>query len=113
MSLIVDWTAVCGDGLTIPRAQGLSPSELPHDAVRRIDLVTDHPTMRGVRAVIRPGSGERIKFYNRRSMTAGTGAGVSFGSIPVVEITPDPARPEKKVRVFLHADGIVISTEDL
>jgi hypothetical protein len=109
MSQVVQWSTVRSDG-----TQEIGTGGVPQGEFKSIGLTTSGG--RQTTITLRPELGERARVFTRRTMVCGpniVGTGDTKDTV-VVEITPDPANPDKFVRMYIN-DGIqtVISTEDL
>lgn len=117
MPQVLDWTAteVGNPGRTISRGEVPSIASLQLERIKTMSVATDHPMAGLVRASLRPEQGEQIRVFTRRraEVNAATGAQVSDSGTVVIEITPDPSCPEKFVRLYIHNNGLLLSTEDL
>lgn len=117
MPQVLDWTAteVGNPGRTISRGEVPSIASLQLDQIKAMAVVTDHPFARVVRASLRPEQGEHIRVFTRRKaeIRAADGTQVGDSGTVVIEIAPDPSSPEKFVRLYIHNDGLLLSTEDL
>jgi hypothetical protein len=108
VSSIVGWQAIRVDGVAreshAPGA-GLADPEV-REAVVRVDSGA-------VRVKARPERGERIRVFTRRSIGCGvSAAGAEPAGTVVLEIAPDPDKPERVVRLYIGRE-VVLSTEDL
>jgi hypothetical protein len=117
MAEVLDWKAVTADGKVLNREPQQSvihiSGALPDgtvEAIKQMNVLTDHLTMPLVQVEVDPWVGQTMRVFTRRSATLGAD-GASM-SIPVMEIIPDPAHPERFVRLYLYPSGPVISTID-
>ena len=117
MPQVLDWAAteVGNPGRTISRGEVPSIASLQLDRIQTMAIATDHPMAGLVRASLRPEQGEQIRVFTRRraEIKASNGEQVGDSGTVVIEITPDPASPEKFVRLYIHNNGLLLSTEDL
>jgi hypothetical protein len=117
MPQVLDWTAteVGSPGRVIRRGEVASIASLPLERIRAMDVLTDHPSAQLVQTSLRPELGESVKVFTRRKaeVNAASGERVDLGGTVVIEIVPDPSTPEKFVRLYIHNNGLFLSTEDL
>lgn len=113
MPAIVDWVARLTDGKVMNRREVKSLAEVPTDRIEMMKIQTSHPGVPNLGVKVIPGSIVRV--FTRRSlkMNARSGQQLDDGSVPVIEVCPDPGKPEVFVRLYLHPDGILLSNEDL
>lgn len=108
MSVIEGWSALRLDGAVQEskvRGGGLA-GENVREAVVRVDSGA-------LRVKVRPELGERLKVYTRRELAAdfrGNPTGDASSTV-VIEIAPDPDRPDRLVRLSIGAE-VVLSTGD-
>jgi hypothetical protein len=117
MAEVLDWKAITADGKVISREPQMSVIHIPGaqvdgtvEAIKQMNVATDHLLMPLVQVEVDPWAGQTMRVFTRR--TATLGADGRQASIPVMEIVPDPAHPEKFVRLYLYPNGPVFSTID-
>lgn len=117
MAEVLDWKAITADGKVISREPQMSVIHIPGalvdgtvEAIKQMNVATDHLTMPLVQVEVDPWKGQTMRVFTRR--TATLGANGEQQSIPVMEVTPDPAHPEIVVRLYLFPGGPVLSTID-
>lgn len=99
MPEIVDWVAATAIG-HVRRGEAAQPPEATH----HVEVSTD---VGKVQVSVNPG--ERVRPFTRRvSQHLGKTSGAA-----VIEITPDPSRPDMYVRLYVTANGLVLTTKDL
>lgn len=111
MTALVDWVARDQKGRTLTRAEFVGTSNLPRHSVREMIVQTDAGR---VRALLDPTKGETIRVFTRRSISAEAGSTLTPGETAdtvVIEIAPDPDRPDRFVRLYLGRE-VLLSTED-
>ena len=117
MPQVLDWTAteVGNPGRTISRGEVPSIASLQLERIKAMAIATDHPNAGVVRASLRPEQGEQIRVFTRRKavISAASGEHIDDSGTVVIEIVPDPASPEKFVRLYIHNNRLLLSTEDL
>ena len=115
MAQVTDWIAQLVGGRKVRRAEvGLAKSIAP-GTLESIRVETDHPRAPVIDVVLDPEKGHQAHVFTRmfgRTSMGGTGTPSTMG-IPVIEITPDPAEPDRYVRLYLRPDGITVSTKDI
>lgn len=113
MPAIVDWVARLVDGRIMNRRETQTFAEVPTDHIEMMKIQTSHPGVPNLGVKVIPGSIVRV--FTRRSLkiNARNGQQLDDGLVPVIEICPDPGKPEIYVRLYLRSDGILLSNEDL
>lgn len=116
MAEVLDWRAITADGKVLSREPQQSvihiAGALPDgtvEAIKQMNVATDHLTMPLVQIEVDPWKGQTMRVFTRRSVTLGGGVPMN---IPVMEIIPDPAHPERFVRLYMYPNGPVLSTID-
>lgn len=114
MAHVTDWIARLVGGREVRRSDaGLLKSIAP-GTLESVEVATDHPRIPLVRVTLDPSKGHHAHVFTR--VFAGTGdgwAGQGSIGVPVIEIVPDPAEPNRAVRVCLMPDGsLLVSTKD-
>ena len=117
MSEVLDWKAVTADGKILNREPQQSvihiAGALPNgtvEAIKQMNVLTDHPAMPIVQVEVDPWAGQTMRVFTRRAATLGAD-GLQL-SVPVMEVIPDPAHPERFVRLYMFPGGPVLSTVD-
>ena len=114
MPKLLDWTATSADGIPLSRQEFVGTANLPLGFLRSMNIQTSHPAARGIRVACKPEHDETIRVFTRRSM-ASTMGGQPLGEVGetvVIEIG-NAITPGRFVRLYLRADGIVLSSEEL
>lgn len=104
------WSAVTIDGEIIDKRDVLSMSNLPLDRVHRLMVRTDDPRLPVIKVGVDPRKGERLFMFTRHSVKLNSG-GVKI-AVPVIEVKREQDE-DFRVRLYLHPDGPILSTEDL
>lgn len=108
MAVLHDWVARRADGSVLSRSEFLATSNLPKHSVREMLVSVDAGQ---VRTIVDPAKGETVRVFTRRTISSG-GDGAGTGDTVVVEVAPDPERPDRFVRLYIGKE-IILSTEDL
>jgi hypothetical protein len=111
MPEMTDWVAHLVGGRQVRRRDiGLMKDVAP-GSVERFVVATDHPAVRTVSVELDPEKGNFAGTFTRH-MRQANGSGSL--DVVVVEVVPDPAEPERFVRLYLFPDGsVTLSTKDL
>lgn len=110
MALLVDWVARDLAGKTLDRQEFLHTTNLPPFGIKEMWVTLDGAR---IRLLVDPTKGETVKAFTRRSVNINNpGATQDPGGTVVLEICPDPDRPDRFVRLYIGKE-IVLSTEDL
>lgn len=114
-SVPYEFSATLLDGTVIDRRDVLSTANLPLDEVARIEVVTSDKRFPLMAITVDPRKGERLRMFTKRVMkvNAKSLSVVRNLSIPVFEVILDPSEPTRFVRLYLHPDRPILSTEDL
>lgn len=115
---ILDWRAMLIDGQSMEKRDVLSIDNVPKDRLTDLKLSTTSPRAPVVQLVVDPREGEQAHMFTRRMMRVGMRAGGTATSTPsgthvsvvVLEVTP---RRDGKVRLYVHPDRLILSTQDL
>ncbi len=109
MSRVEDWKAAHVDGRILERKEFLNAKNLP-DGIREALIKLDDGSLR---VIVDPSKGERIHMFTRRAASLGAlTQGGPIGDTAVIEIRPDPDRPDLFVRLYVGKE-VVLSTQDL
>jgi hypothetical protein len=96
-------------GKRLRKLDGLTQEILPGH-LESLRIHTDHPSARVVDVELEPRLGHHASTFTR--VERNNQGGVT--GIPIIHVTPDPAEPDRWVRLYLHPDGrIILSTKDL
>ena len=105
MPQVLTWHATTKGGRAVVRGDGHRES-----SYSEMTVDTDHALGR-IRVAVDPARGENCRAFTRRVQRQNLdGAVMDQDSVPVVEVTTQAG---ERVRVYLYADGVVVSTADL
>lgn len=102
MPEIVDWVAESAEGhVRVRKGEVL----FPPITTERVLVQTDVG-----RLMVDVDPGQQVRLITKRVMSQFRGDG---GTTAMVEIQPDPSRPDEFVRLYVTAQGLVLTTKDL
>ena len=109
MAHVLDWVASLVGGRTLRRGERAELRSVGPGQIETVEVETDHRLMPLVRLELQPERGDAAHVFTR-VMRHPAGAGEL--ATPVFEVAPDPAAPDRFVRVYLMPEGILITTRD-
>jgi len=105
------WSAETTDNKIITKRDVSSTINLPVD-VDSLTLYTDSPVYPVLRAKVNSKIDQKIRTFTRHVIQLN--GNMSKISITVIEIVPDPSKPDQFVRLYMHPTlGPIISTLDI
>lgn len=114
-SVPYEFRATLLNGNIIDRCDVLSTANVPLDEVTKIEVTTSDRRVPSMAITVDPRKGERLRMFTKRVMKMNVRSGdvVRNLSIPVFEVILNPEQPDRFVRLYLHPDRPILSTEDL
>lgn len=107
---IVDWEAGLVSGQVMKRNDKVELRTFAPGSVVAVNIETTHRHIPLVRLELQPEKGDHCHAFTRVMTHPGGGGQMR---VPVIEVAADPACPDRKVRVYMLEDRLVISTKDL
>ncbi len=109
-----DWQATLIDGPVVTKRDVISIDNVPKDRMADLKVATTSPRAPVVHVRVDPRKGETLHMFTRHvrgiRMDGAPGGGVS---VVVLEIAPDPSHPERTVRLYVHPERLIFSTQEI
>ena len=108
---MINWQALLINGRTVSRAEIGSMKDVAPGTVKQFIVSTNHPVVHTICVELDEKKGNFAGAFTRHMRQVN---GPGSLDVVVVEVIPDPAEPNKYVRLYLFPDGtLTLSTKDL